>query len=108
MKTTAQRRWPLYGSTARAVELLIGVLALLAGGAGCKGNLIGTKQEVKIGQQAARQVEQEYVVDTTSEDAVRVQRIGERLLPHTDQRPGVPYVFYVIDRDRRTGKSDIN
>lgn len=108
MEVTPRMRSIGFGPAARAAARILVILTALAGLSGCSGNLISTKQEVKIGQQAARQVEQEYIVDTSSEDAVRVRRLGERLLPHSDQRPGVPYTFSVIDRDRRSGKSEVN
>jgi predicted Zn-dependent protease len=84
-----------------APTLLLGLAAgftLLAGGSGCgKGTVWSTKEEVRIGQQVSEEVEQRYRVDATSEDAARIKRIGERLLPHTDARPGVPYSFKVLD-----------
>jgi predicted Zn-dependent protease len=77
---------------------LCGAAVALAGAAGCtKGNLYSTKDEVRMGQQAAKEIDHRYNADTTSPDALRVKRIGERLLAHSDQRPGVPYTFKVLD-----------
>jgi beta-barrel assembly-enhancing protease len=76
---------------------LIAALIIL-GGAGCsKGSLLSTKDEVNIGKRAVEQIAKNYRVDTTSKDAERVRRIGERVVLHSDQRPGVPYSFRVID-----------
>lgn len=70
----------------------------LAGATGCtKGNLYSTKDEVRMGREAAKEIDRKYNADTTSPDAVRVKRIGERLVLHSDQRPGVPYTFKVLD-----------
>lgn len=49
-----------------------------------------------LGKEAAREVEQQFHVDTKSADADRVRTIGERLLPHLD-RPGINYTFKVLD-----------
>lgn len=77
---------------------MFGLMAVSFGAIGCgKGNLISTKQEVKIGQEASRDIERQYHADTTSADALRVKRISDRLLMHSDQRPGVPYTFKVLD-----------
>jgi len=71
---------------------------ILSGTTGCtKGNLYSTKDEVKMGQQASKEIDRQYHADTTSTDALRVKRIGERLIVHTDVRPGVPYTFKVLD-----------
>lgn len=78
--------------------LLAAVLPIIAGGVGCgKGTLLSTKDEVKIGKNASEQIAKEYRVDTTSPDAMRVKRIGDRLVLHSDARPGVPYSFMVLD-----------
>ncbi len=75
-------------SSVAAVSLLLG----------CgKGTIWSTRDEVHVGREASREVERQYRLDATSDDAKRVTRIGERLLPHTDQRPGVPYSFKVLD-----------
>src|SRR5579871_5205454 len=88
----------------RGAPLVVRLVALLilgvgaAGTAGCgKGNLISTKQEVQIGKNAAQEIDSQYHADTTSPDALRVKRIGDRLLIHSDLRPGVPYSFKVLD-----------
>ncbi len=89
------RRSPsLFRSSQRFV--LLGVL-LLAGLSGCRTkSFLSTRQEVNLGKEASRQVEQEYRVDTASPDADRVRRVGQTLLDHMDKRD-VPYTFKVID-----------
>ena len=49
-----------------------------------------------MGREGSRQIEMEYRVDTSSPDADRVRRIGQRLLPHVDKRD-VPYAFKVLE-----------
>src|SRR5579884_842430 len=78
-----------------SVGLLLTVLSV--GLSGCRTkSFLSTRQEVSLGKEGTRQVEQQYRVDTTSPDAERVRRIGERLLPHIDKRD-VPYSFKVLD-----------
>src|SRR5258708_18965354 len=79
--------------------ILISALGLSLTGAGCgKGTLWSTKDEVKIGQSVCREIEKDYPLeDPISPDSQRVRRIGERLVVHTDQRPGIPYSFKVLD-----------
>lgn len=80
--------------------LVLTILTLAASSflAGCKNsNVLSTSQEVGIGKSASSDIEKQYRVDTTSADAKRVARIGERLLIHTDRRPNVPYTFKVLD-----------
>lgn len=88
-----------FGRIVKTGAILTCVLpGLLIGGMGCgKGSLLSTKDEVRIGKQASAQIEKQYRVDTTSKDAERVKRIGERVLIHSDQRPGIPYNFMVLD-----------
>jgi beta-barrel assembly-enhancing protease len=85
----------------RRLGSVLGLLTLSAmtvGTTGCgKGSLLSTKDEIRIGRQASEEIEKKYHVDTTSTDAERVRRIGERLVIHTDQRAGVPYSFKVLD-----------
>ena len=70
------------------------VLPLLTG---CRTrSFLSTRQEISLGREGARQIEQEYRVDIGSPDAQRVRRIGERLLPHIDKRD-VPYSFKVLE-----------
>jgi predicted Zn-dependent protease len=84
---------------AKKVAAVAGAAVVLGfGPTGCtKGSVISTKEEVKIGRQAADEIEKRYRVETDTPDARRVKRVGERLLMHSDQRPGVPYTFGVID-----------
>src|SRR2546423_3820746 len=78
--------------------LAISTLAATVAIAGCgKGTVWSTKDEVRIGREASKEVDRMYRVEVDSEDARRVQRVGDRLLLHTDSRVGVPYTFRVID-----------
>ena len=64
---------------------------------GCRTrSFLSTKQEVSLGKEGARQVEQELRVDTSSKDAERVRRVGQSLLAHIDRRD-IPYSFKVLD-----------
>ncbi len=79
--------------------VLLGLLLMVAasGLTGCRTkSFLSTRQEVGLGKEGARQVEQELRVDTASADADRVRRIGMSLLPHMDRRD-VPYTFKVLD-----------
>src|SRR5205823_12211872 len=89
----------LYLNRAMGLALIVSAMGLWLAGAGCgKGTLWSTKDEVKIGQSVCREIEKDYPLeDPTSPDSQRVRRIGERLIVHTDQRPGVPYSFKVLD-----------
>jgi predicted Zn-dependent protease len=77
------------------LALLLAALALFTTGCRTK-SFLSTRQEVGLGKEGARQVEQEYRVDTASPDAERVRRIGQSLLAHMDRRD-VPYSFKVLD-----------
>ncbi|MCC6730680.1 MAG: M48 family metalloprotease [Chthonomonadales bacterium] len=97
---------PPYGRArpaARRGAVLAAAFALCAvvlWGAGCKNtNFLSTRQEVNIGRQGAQAIEQQYPVEEGTPAARRVERIGQRLLEHSDRREGVPYSFRVIDKD---------
>ncbi len=63
---------------------------------GCRTrSFLSTRQEITLGKQGAKEVEQEFRIDNDSPDADRVRAIGESLLPHMDRRD-VPYSFKVI------------
>jgi len=84
---------PHISRAAAAVFLIV----MLFGAPGCRTrSFLSTKQEVNLGREGARQVEQQYRVDTNSPDAERVRRIGQSLLAHTDRRD-IPYTFKVLD-----------
>lgn len=73
---------------------LLGVAFL----SGCKNaNFLSTSQEVQIGRQGEADIAKQYKVDDSSPEALRVNRIGMRLLEHIHKRPGVPYSFHVLD-----------
>lgn len=86
------------GKRSRLALLIVGSFAILASGlTGCRTrSFLSTRQEVNLGKEGARQVEQELRVDVSSPDAERVRRIGQSLLPHMDRRD-VPYTFKVIE-----------
>ena len=80
-------------------RVLVPLLLLLVGlnTTGCRTkSFLSTRQEIGLGREGSRQIEQEYRVDTASPDAERVRRIGQSLLPHVDRRD-VPYSFKVLD-----------
>lgn len=80
----------------RLLSAFIAILAL-SGLTGCRTkSFLSTKQEINLGKEASREVEQQFRVDTKSPDAERVRTIGQRLLPHLD-RPGINYTFKVLD-----------
>ena len=85
----------------RAGVRLLGCLliaASLLGGTGCKStNIISTKEEVRIGRDAAEEISRRYRVLEDTPDARRVASIGARIIEHNDKREGVPYSFRVLD-----------
>lgn len=95
----AFRKPPPFPTRSHNRYLLLSLLlpTLLLSLCGCRTkSFLSTRQEVNLGKQGAREVEQEFRVDTASDDAERVRRIGARLLPHIDRRD-VPYTFRVLD-----------
>lgn len=93
----------------RLMRRLPAILALLAGAAmlnslgvgGCRGtNLLSTKEEVRLGRQAAAEVERRYKVVKNTPQAARVASIGARIIEHCDQREGVPYFVKLLDVDQ--------
>ena len=90
----------LYRSRARFPGKWIGLLCAALLGltlTGCRTkSFISTRQEVNLGKEGARQVEQEFRVDINSADADRVRRVGQSLVAHMDKRD-VPYTFKVLD-----------
>lgn len=89
------RRFSVGSRPSRSLVLL--AILMLVGLNGCRTkSFLSTRQEVNLGKEASRQVEQEYRVDTASPDADRVRRVGQSLLDHMDKRD-VPYTFKVID-----------
>jgi predicted Zn-dependent protease len=80
------------------ILVISGILTAAIFLTGCgKSNLLSTKDEVKIGHEGALQIEKQYKVETNTPDAIRVRQIGDRLLEHIHERPGVPYSFKVLD-----------
>lgn len=78
-------------------RLLVALAAiLLPATPGCRTrSFLSTKQEIGLGKEGAREVEQQFRVDTSGPDADRVRRVGARLIPHMDRRE-VPYSFKVL------------
>ena len=92
----ARDRSALQPRLPRAAAMLFIALAA-AGLTGCRTrSFLSTRQEVNLGREGSRQVEQQYRVDTNSPDAERVRRVGQSLLDHTDRRD-IPYTFKVLD-----------
>ena len=58
--------------------------------------IISTKQEISIGESAARQVEKQYKLVEDPVLQARVQRIGEKIAA-VSSRPNLPYTFKVLD-----------
>ncbi|NBD16226.1 MAG: M48 family metalloprotease [Cyanobacteria bacterium] len=57
------------------------------------------QQEVKLGRKINQQlVENEITLSDNSQLNAYVDRIGQRLVPHSD-RPGLPYTFQVVEDD---------
>ncbi|HZO88868.1 MAG TPA: M48 family metallopeptidase [Chthonomonadaceae bacterium] len=77
------------------------LLALLAVGlAGCRTkSFLSTQDEIRLGQEAARQVNTENPIETGTTASTRVRSIGRSLLPHMADARDVPYSFQVIDKD---------
>ncbi len=79
------------------LTILLVLAASLVVTTGCrKANFLSTQDEVRIGQEAARQFESQNRVETNTAVAQRVQRIGQRLLAAITERQ-VPYTFKVVD-----------
>lgn len=88
---------PINSRIVGRIAVIILLTALGCGLAGCRTkSFLSTKQEVNLGKEGSRQIEQEYRVDTSSADAERVRRIGQSLLAHMDRRD-IPYTFKVLD-----------
>jgi predicted Zn-dependent protease len=82
----------------RSAGVAFAASTLLAATTGCRStNFISTKDEVRIGRDAAQELARRNRVLTDTPDARRVAAIGARILEHSDKRPGVPYSFQVID-----------
>ena len=78
------------------VSLSLAVMAIM-GLTGCRTrSFLSTKDEINLGKEASRQIEQEVRVDTNTADAERVRRIGRKIVEHTDKRD-LPYSFKVLD-----------
>src|SRR5581483_3064373 len=85
------------GGGRHSLLLCLLIVLVMPGLTGCRTKrFLSTRQEVGLGKEAARQVEQELRVDTSSPDAERVRRVGASLLAHMDRRD-VPYSFKVLD-----------
>ena len=67
--------------------------AVLTGGTGCGAKRIGEKQEIRLGQRTAQQIERQYRTETDP----AVSRIGQELAA-ASKRPTLPWSFKAIDR----------
>lgn len=78
----------------QAVPALCAVVSMLLT-AGCSATRVSTQEEVRLGQRAAAQIEQQY---RTRQDPT-VSRIGQAIAAASD-RPDIPYRFRVIEQDQ--------
>jgi beta-barrel assembly-enhancing protease len=76
-----------------ALTALLACVSLLLT-AGCSATRMSEKDEIRIGQEAAAQIEKQY---RTSEDPT-VSRAGQRIAAASD-KPNLPYRFRVVDQD---------
>lgn len=60
--------------------------------------IISTKQEIAIGRDVAKQIEEHYPLVDDPELQERVDRIGKRIVA-VSERPDLPYTFKVLDVD---------
>ncbi len=60
--------------------------------------LIGTQQEIEMGKEVARQIEEKYPLLDDAEVQARIERIGKNIVAVCD-RPDLPYTFKVLDVD---------
>ena len=58
--------------------------------------MISQKQEIEMGKEVARQLENQYGLVQDDEIRDRVERIGHKLLEH-GTRPGLTYTFKVLN-----------
>ncbi|MCL6552259.1 MAG: M48 family metalloprotease [Firmicutes bacterium] len=80
----------------RAAAALLVVLGCLAWpGRPAQAALIGEAQEVRIGRQAAAELEQQYPLSPDAGLRARLTAIGERIAARS-ARPGLPYTFKVL------------
>lgn len=87
------RHSSLFGTGLLALCLSVSLLST-----GCRTrSFMSTQQEINLGQEGARQVEQEYRVIDSGPQVQRVQRIGRSLLDHMSDRRDVPYSFGVVE-----------
>jgi predicted Zn-dependent protease len=74
------------------IPMLVSLLPLIAG---CSATRISREDEIRLGQQAAAQIERQY---RTSEDP-RVSRIGQRVAVASGVS-GIPFRFRVVDQNQ--------
>lgn len=76
----------------RPVWVAAALLPLLTG---CSATRMSQKDEIRLGQRAAAQIEQQY----RTYDDPRVSAIGQRIAAATGAR-GIPFRFQVVDQDQ--------
>lgn len=59
---------------------------------------ISTPQEISMGLEAHRELASKYKIVTATEEAIRLERIGQRIARVSDRRD-MPYYFYLIESD---------
>ena len=74
--------------------MLLGVALALAA-SGCEGKLVGRGEEMRLGDEAARQIERQYPVSTDAEQGWLIARIGRQVAAQSN-RPNVDFTFKVL------------
>ena len=72
------------------------VLACATVGSGASARLIGEKQELDMGRNASRQIEQQYRVSKNKEHIALVRGMGEKIAA-VSSRPKLPWEFKVLE-----------
>lgn len=76
-------------------------IVLLTGMTGCKtirfGNMMSSSDEIQLGQQASREIEQKAKIITSGPQYEAVQRVAARILPLARKDYDVPYSVKLID-----------
>ncbi|MHB9132237.1 MAG: M48 family metallopeptidase [Armatimonadota bacterium] len=83
------------------LAVVVAGIPWLLGAEGCGGgtNVTGIDEptEIRIGQQSAREIEDQYGVVTNTKEATRVDRIGRSIAAVT-QRPQLPWSFNITNQ----------
>ena len=92
------------GFRTASIRTLFVVLPLMVASltsSGCKDgrftNMLTKSQEVSLGHQAAQEVEQHYKIIGSGDEAERLQRVADRIIPLAQKDWDVPYTVELID-----------